>query len=96
MSAMKIPPYTTNGIESSGAAAGNSGTSDKTASVDSSTSDRVQLSQNYTNLASVQKSIMGTDNVRTDKVQQIQSQLAGGTYRVDAGEIAGKMLNEIL
>jgi flagellar biosynthesis anti-sigma factor FlgM len=93
---MKIPPYTTNGIEISGAAAGNSGTSDKAASAGSSTSDRVQLSQNYTNLANVQKSISGTDNIRTDKVQQIQNQLASGTYQIDAGAIAGKMLNEIL
>jgi flagellar biosynthesis anti-sigma factor FlgM len=94
---MKIPPYTTNGIENSGATAGNSGTSDKAASAgNSASSDRVQLSQNYTNLANVQKSILGTDSVRTDKVQQIQSQLDSGTYQVDAGEVAGRMLNEIL
>ncbi len=95
MNIMKVAPYTADAVDSSGAADGKSGTS--TASGTSgSTSDQVQLSQNYKELANVRKSISGAEEVRTDKVQEVQNQLSSGTYQINAGGIAEKMMSEIL
>ena len=47
-------------------------------------------------LAQAQKAVAGTDEVRTEKVQQIKSQLASGNYQINPGAIAGKMLDEII
>ena len=58
--------------------------------------DRVQLSKNYQDLAQAQKTIMGTNEARTDKVQQIKNQLENGTYQINPGAIAGKMIDEIV
>jgi negative regulator of flagellin synthesis FlgM len=96
MNIMKIPPYTTNAVGSSGAADGKSATSEKAAATSGAASDTVQLSKNYRDLASTQKSISGTDEIRTDKVQQVKNQLASGTYSINPGEIAGKMMNEVM
>jgi len=59
-------------------------------------SDRVQLSKDYQDLAQAQKSVAGTDEVRTAMVQQIKSQLESGSYQVSPGAIAGKMLDEVI
>jgi len=59
-------------------------------------SDRVELSKNYQDLAQTQKSIAGSDQVRTEKVQQIKNQLESGNYQIKPGEIAGKMLDEVI
>ncbi len=96
MNIMKIPSYTTNAVGSSGSAGGKSDASDKSAGANGSSSDRVQLSENYMNLANAQKSISGTDQIRTDKVQQVKNQLESGNYRINAGEIANKMMDEIM
>jgi flagellar biosynthesis anti-sigma factor FlgM len=34
--------------------------------------------------------------IRTDKVQQIKTQLENGSYQIRPGEIAGKMIDEII
>ncbi len=94
---MKIPPYQTNVAGTSGAADPTTGAAtSKTTTTSGATSDTVQLSQNYKDLANAQKSISGTDEVRTDKVEQVQNQLQNGTYQVDAGAIAGQMMGEIM
>ena len=94
---MKIPPYLTNAIGSAGAVEPKTSGTDRTAAGNGSTSsDRVQLSQNYQNIANAQKSISGTEEIRTDKVQQIQSQLTSGAYQVDAGAVAEKMLDDVI
>lgn len=96
MNVRKIPPYLTNAVQNSGAAAGKPGAQEKAAVGNGVSSDRVQLSKDYLDLANAQKSIMGTDEVRTDKVQQVKNLLESGKYRINPGEIAGKMLDEII
>lgn len=96
MNIMKIPPYQTNAAGSSAPADGKSSAQGKATAATGAASDQLQLSQNYVDLANAQKSISGTDEIRTDKVQQIQNQLASGSYQIDAGAIAGKMIDEIM
>ncbi len=96
MAISKIPPYLTNAVTNSGVASGKPGVQEKTAAVNGVSSDRVQLSKDYQDLAQAQKSVAATGEVRTAMVQQIKSQLESGTYQVDPGAIAGKMLDEII
>ena len=96
MAISKIPPYLTSVVNNSSAAAGKPGAQEKTTVVNGVSSDRVQLSQDYQDLAQAQKSIAGTGEVRTEKVQQIKSQLESGSYQINPGAIAGKMLDEII
>jgi negative regulator of flagellin synthesis FlgM len=92
---MKITPYTTDAVQNSGAAQ-NSGSQEKAVAGNSGSPDRVQLSQDYQDLANAQKAIGNTSEVRTEKVAQIKNQLESGNYQVRPGEIAGKMLDEVI
>ena len=94
MNIRKIPSYLTDAVQNSNGAA-KSGSQEK-AAANSAPSDRVQLSKDYHDLANAQKAIVGTNEVRTDKVQQIKNQLANGSYQIKPNEIAGKMLDEII
>jgi flagellar biosynthesis anti-sigma factor FlgM len=96
MNIKTIPPYLTNAVQSSTAATGKPGTEEKTAVGNAASSDRVQLSQDYQDMAQAQKAIAGSSDIRTEKVQQIQNQLNSGTYQIKPDEIAGKMLDEIV
>jgi flagellar biosynthesis anti-sigma factor FlgM len=96
MNIRKIPPYLTNAVQSSRGAAGKPGAQEKAAVGNGVSSDRLQLSEDYKDLANAQKAITGTDEVRTEMVQRIKDQLESGNYRVKPGEIAGKMLDEII
>ncbi len=90
-----IPPYQTNSVQSS-TAAGKSGAQEKAAVGNGVSTDRVQLSKDYQDLAQAHKTITGTSEVRTDKVQQIKDQLASGNYQINPDKIAGKMLDEVI
>ena len=96
MTIMKIPPYATNTVGSSTAAGTKSGSTEKAAAAVGGSSDRVQLSKNYQDLANAQKSISGTDEIRTDKVEQVKGQLQSGSYQIDPGAIATKMMGEMM
>lgn len=96
MNIRKISPYLTNTVQNTTATAGKPGTEEKTGVGNGASSDRVQLSKDYQDLAQAQKSIMATGEIRTDKVQQIKNQLASGNYQIKPDEIAGKMLDEII
>jgi negative regulator of flagellin synthesis FlgM len=95
MNIRTIPPYLTNTVQNS-STTGKAGAQDNTTVVNGVSSDQVKLSQDYQDLAQAQKSIAGTDEVRTDKVQQIKSRLESGSYQINPGAIAGKMLDEII
>lgn len=96
MNIRKIPPDLTNAVQNSGAAAGKPSAQEKASVGNNVASDQVQLSKDYQNLAQAQKSIMGTDEVRSEKVQQIKNQLESGNYQVKPDEIARKMIDEII
>ena len=95
MNIRTIPPYLTNTVQNS-STTGKAGAQDNTTVVNGVSSDRLELSKNYQDLAQAQKSIAGTDQVRTEKVQQIKNQLDSGNYQIKPDAIAGKMLDEII
>lgn len=96
MNIKTIPPYLTNAVQSTTTTTGKPGAEEKTAVGNAASSDRVQLSQDYQDMAQAQKAISGSGDIRTEKVQQIQNQLNSGTYQIKPDEIAGKMLDEIV
>jgi len=91
-----IQPYLTDAVQSTTATAGKPGTEEKAAVGNGASSDRVQLSKDYQDMAQAQKAITGSGEIRTEKVQQIVNQLKSGTYEIKPNEIAGKMLDEIV
>lgn len=95
MDIRKIPPYLTNALDKS-SAAGKPEAQEKATVVSGVSSDRVLLSKDYQDLAQAQKAITGTGEVRTEMVQQIKNQLESGSYQINPGAIAGKMLDEII
>jgi negative regulator of flagellin synthesis FlgM len=96
MNVRKIPPYLANEVQNSNSAAAKPGAQEKAVAGNSTSSDRVQLSKDYQDLANAQKTVMGANEVRTEKVQQIKNQLESGNYQVKPGEIAKKMLDEVI
>ena len=96
MNIRKISPYPTNAVQNSTATAGKSGEEETAGVGNAVSSDRVQLSKDYQDLAQAQKAVMGPGDIRTEKVQQIKNQLASGNYEIQPNEIAGKMLDEII
>jgi negative regulator of flagellin synthesis FlgM len=95
MDITKITSYLTNEVQNSNGGAAKSGAQEKAAE-NNIASDRVQLSKDYQDLASTQKSIAGSNDIRAEKVQQIKSQLENGSYQVQPGEVAKKMLDEVI
>ena len=96
MNIRKVPPYMTDAVQNSSAATAKPGAPEKAGAANGVSSDRVELSKDYQDLAQAQKSIAGTDEIRTEKVQQIKNQLESGNYEIKPSEIAGKMLDEII
>jgi negative regulator of flagellin synthesis FlgM len=95
MNIRKISPYLTDTVQNS-MSTGQSGTEEKTAVGNGISTDRVQLSKDYQDLAQAQKTITGSGEIRTDKVQAIKDQIQSGTYQIKPGEIAEKMVDEII
>jgi negative regulator of flagellin synthesis FlgM len=95
MNIRKISPYLTDAVQNS-KQAGQSGAEEKAVTGNGVSSDRVQLSKDYQDLAQAQKAISGPGEIRTDKVQAIKNQLESGSYQIKPGEIAQKMVDEII
>ncbi len=91
MNITKIQPPVTSAVQNTSAAA-----KPKAMVGNGVSSDQVQLSKNYQDLAQAQKAITGADQVRTEKVAQIKSQLESGNYQINPSKIAGQMLDEII
>ncbi len=95
MNIRKVSSYPTEALQKSGAGAAKPA-DDKNGTVNGTTSDRVQLSKDYQDLAQAQKAMMGTEEIRTEKVEQVKRQLANGTYEIKPAEIADRMLDELI
>ena len=54
--------------------------------------DQVTLTSSARSLQKIEETIAKTPVVNTDKVKSIKQQLDAGTYKVDAGRVAGKLL----
>jgi len=62
----------------------------------SSTQDRVDLSTNARDVRQMAKVLADTPDVREAKVAELKRAVEGGTYHVNAGQIAEKMLEDAL
>jgi flagellar biosynthesis anti-sigma factor FlgM len=98
MNINKIPPHSTDAIQDPNATTSKPNEEDKAGVVmdQGVSSDRVVLSKDYQQLAQTKKVTMSRDEVRTDKVDLIRSQLAEGTYQINPEGIAKKMLEEMI
>ncbi len=56
--------------------------------------DRVELSRQAKELQAAHEAIGKMDDVDHEKVARIKAQIEAGTYKVDAGKVAGKMLED--
>lgn len=55
--------------------------------------DEVILSSQAQEMSAAQKALQNVPDVRSDKVKELESQVSAGTYRVDAKDIAQKMID---
>jgi len=58
--------------------------------------DRVDLSGKAKEMVEMQNTINQLPEVRTDKVNEIGKAVNNGTYKVDSGKIAQKMIDELV
>jgi len=58
--------------------------------------DRVELSKGYQEIDKIKKVVMDMADIRTERVDQIRSMIQNGTYQVDAEQVAGKILDDLL
>ncbi len=58
----------------------------------SRTADRVELSGHREEVEQLKKTMEGTAPDASDRVASLKAQIEAGTYRVDAREVAAKML----
>lgn len=56
------------------------------------TSDQVTLTSSARTLQKAEETIARTPVVNTDKVDSVKQRLAAGTYQIDAGRVADKLL----
>jgi len=56
--------------------------------------DRVTLSPRARELCDAQKVLASIPDVREDRVEEIKTLIANGSYRIDSGAIATKMIRE--
>jgi len=57
--------------------------------------DRVDISNRSKEIADILSAINQLPDIRTDKVQEIQKSVEGGTYSVDSSKVADKILKNI-
>jgi negative regulator of flagellin synthesis FlgM len=58
--------------------------------------DRVSLSPQARELLNAQRALAAIPDVRAEKVEEIKTRIADGSYRIDSEQIAGKMIRESL
>ena len=57
--------------------------------------DQLSLSEKAKEYQSAMNALKDTPDIRKEKVEAIKHQIQTGTYKVDAGKIAKKMLDDI-
>lgn len=96
MNIKKVASYMTGAIQNPREQTQKVSEDNKAAQTNGTSSDRVQLSKDYQDLTQAKKVSMSRDEIRTDKVDQIRSALAGGNYTINPDGVAGKMLDEVI
>jgi negative regulator of flagellin synthesis FlgM len=87
-----VPPEA---IELYGAVKSGKKTADTSAAAQSSTSVKVNLSARAREIDEMTRAIGQLPDVREDKVNDVRKSIGNGTYNVNPGDIAGKMIDEI-
>ncbi|MDP2799288.1 MAG: flagellar biosynthesis anti-sigma factor FlgM [Deltaproteobacteria bacterium] len=62
----------------------------------SQATDKVELSAASRDIQKIQEVLKNTPDVRAEKVQELKSKIESGQYRVDAREIANKMVSNLI
>jgi negative regulator of flagellin synthesis FlgM len=96
MDIKKVASYLTGAIQNPRETAQKASGDTKAAQANGASSDRVQLSKDYQDLAQAKKISMSRDEIRTDRVDQVRSALDSGNYAINPDGIAGKMLDEAM
>ena len=58
--------------------------------------EKVNLSATARDIQQLKSAINQLPDIRTEKVQELQKQIEQGTYKVDSGKVAEKMVGESL
>ncbi len=90
MNIKKISTYLTDAVQKTGRAAVKSGGEAK-GGAGSVSSDRLQLSRDYKDLAA-----NNTFDVRTERVEEVRSLIGSGGYEIKPDEIASRMVEEVM
>jgi flagellar biosynthesis anti-sigma factor FlgM len=96
MNISKVASYLTEAVQNPKEQAQKAGSDNKAAQTNGVSSDRVELSRDYQDLAQAKKVEMSRDEIRTEKVDQIRSAVNNGTYRINPEGVAGKMIDEVI
>ena len=96
MNIRKVASYLTEAIQNPRDQAQKASADSKAAQTNGVSSDRVELSRDYQDLAQAKKVTMSRDEIRPERVDQIRAALDSGNYAVNPDGIAGKMLNEMM
>jgi negative regulator of flagellin synthesis FlgM len=62
----------------------------------SQATDKVELSAASRDIQKIQEVLENTPDVRAEKVQELKSKIESGQYKVDAREIANKMISDLI
>ncbi len=62
----------------------------------SQAADKVELSAASRDIQKIQEVLKNTPDIRAEKVQELKSKIESGQYRVDAREIANKMISSLI
>lgn len=96
MNIRKVASYLTEAIQNPKEQAQKVSADNKAAQTNGISSDRVELSRDYQDLAQAKKVTMSRDEIRTEVVDQIRTALNNGNYRINPDGIAGKMIDEVI
>ena len=64
--------------------------------VPSSGGDKVDLSSTSKDVAKAGQAVAAASDVRSERVAELRSQVENGTYKVDARQVADRMLRDIV
>jgi negative regulator of flagellin synthesis FlgM len=62
----------------------------------SQATDKVELSAASRDIQKIQEVLKNTPDVRAEKVEELKSKIESGQYKVDAREIANKMISDVI
>ncbi len=94
MSIKKITPYLTGAIENPGKTAAKTSAEERARVGNGFSSDRVEISKDYHDMAQATKTMAASGDLRTEKIEQVRNSLENGDYVISPEEIAGKMMEE--